>query len=432
MRGFILAAVLAALLPSAASGPFTLEECIRMALGSDRSLRQREAALSESRTERALSILDWIPEISVGAGNDFNWGRSVDMQELLIVDNRMTLTTSFTANASVSLTKLALKPLRGEGLRLDEEDASLALELARRQLAADVTGCFLQVLLCRQACGICEGNTAEMEAALAEARARVEAGEMAPGELSGMEAQLCRERSAAVEAANRLKLAGLTLCDYLDLPPEEELQLLPPTEDSLPRIDWKRVLDYSCGDDPGISAARNGVERGKNSIKLAWAAFLPQITLSGGCGTYYGNTGNGSFGRQLSNNINPYASVTLSIPLTGGSANARALSQAKTELRSRILEMEKVRIKSASDLRSELAEADNLYASHAAAKGSLEAATRAEADAALRFRAGEISGSEYLSARNARIKAQAELLQARYRYLLKLKILEYRYGIKSY
>ena len=432
MRGFILAVTLSLLPQSADSGPLTLEECIRMALDSDRSLRQREAALSECRTRKALSILDWIPEISVGAGNDFSWGRSVDMQELLIVDNRMTLTTSFSANASVSLTRLAVNPLYAESDNLDEQDAALALEVARRQLAADVTGCFLQVLLCRQACRICEGNSAEMEAALSEARARAEAGEIAPEELFGMEAQLSRERSAAVEAANRLKLAGLTLCDYLDLPPEEEPQLLPPTEDSLPRIEWKPDSGAPYCTNPEISAAENGVERGKNRIKLARAAFLPQLSLSGGCGTYYGNTGNGTFGRQLSNNINPYASVTLSIPLTGGSANARALSQARTELKNRILELEKACIKGASDIRSELAEADNFYSSHTAACVSFEAASRAEAGAAVRFRAGEISGGEYLSARNARLKAQAEMLQARYRYLLKLKILEYRFGIKSY
>ncbi len=432
MRGFVLAVILSSLLPSRTAGPLSLEACIRMAEGNDRTLRQREISLRESRTQKVLTALDWIPEISVGAGSDFNWGRSVDMQELLIVDNRMTHTVSFSANASLSLTNLALSPLRRIGDKLDERSAELAKEIARRELVDNITGGFLQVLLYSQACGICEKNCAEMESRLKAARVEADAGQKAGTELFELEAQLCRERSAATEAANRLKLAELTLKDYLDLPPEEELELLPPTGDSIPApfIGAESAAIHSIRD-PRVEIEETALKREENKVKQAVSAFLPRLAVSAGCGTYYGNSTSGSFRNQIGNNINPYAGVTLSIPITGGSANARAVAAAKGALARQRLESEKARRETTAAIRSEIVEAGNLYGSYISATENLNAAGYAESSAAKRFEVGEISGTEYLQARNARLRAEAELLQAKYRYLLKLKLLEYRYGIKN-
>ena len=165
---------------------------------------------------------------------------------------------------------------------------------------------------------------------------------------------------------------------------------------------------------------------------MARAAFLPTIAIAGGCGTYYSNSAAVKFGEQLSGNVNPSAGITISIPLTGGSANARQLAGAKAALARQELEVEKVRRQALSAIREGIAEAENLYAGLGSAKASLESAVKVENLAQERFRSGEISGTEYLSARNSRLREEARLLQARYRYLLQLKLLECRHGIKSY
>lgn len=433
MRGFILTALCSLLLPQAAIGPLSLEECLKMARQEDRGLRQREISLGESRRKTVLSVLDWIPEINVGAGNDFNWGRSVDMQELLIVDNRMTVTASFSASASLPLTKGLFNILDRRACELDEKSAAIALQQAGIELDAAVTGAYFQVLLCRQACEICSRNCAEIEASLEKASIETKAGNRAGSELYELQAQVCRERSALAEAHNSLNNARMTLCDYLNLPPEEDLELLPPTGDSVPT---PPSLPH-CGEDyaekePSSQLAANRLERDRLEVKMARAAFLPSLAIAGGCGTYYSNSASGEFGEQLSGNVNPSAGITLSIPLTGGSANARQLAGAKAALARQELEVEKVRRQALSAIREGIAEAENLYAGLGSAKASLESAVKVEKLAQERFRSGEISGTEYLSARNSRLREEAKLIQARYRYLLQLKLLECRHGIKSY
>ncbi|MBR5056770.1 MAG: TolC family protein, partial [Bacteroidales bacterium] len=386
-----------------------------------------------SRRKASLSVLDWIPEINVGAGNDFNWGRSVDMQELLIVDNRMTLTASFTASASLSLTKGLFNILGSRADKLDEKSAGIALQQALIELDAGVTGAFFQVLLCNEACEICSRNCAEIDASLETAALEAETGSRAGAELFDLQAQACRERSALAEARNKLRIARMTLRDYLNLPPEEEFELLPPTEDSILAPPPPLPESYGSADaEPSIALAMNQLERDRLEVSLARAAFLPTLAIAGGCGTYYSNSASGKFGEQLSGNVNPSAGITLSIPILGGASNARTLAGAKAALARQELEVEKVRREALSAIREGIAEAENLYGSLSAAEASLKAARSVEALAQERFRTGEISGTEYLAARNARLRAEAQRLQARYRYLLQLKLLECRHGIVSY
>ncbi|MBO4570408.1 MAG: TolC family protein [Bacteroidales bacterium] len=433
MRGFILTLLLAASLPLCASEPLSLERCIAIALKEDRSLRQGEITLAENRSKAALSIMDWIPEINVGAGNDFNWGRSVDMQELLIVDNHMTLTASFSASASFSLTKGFLNGMQREALFLDGKSAELTNSQAETEVAARVTGAFFQILLCSQACEICRRNSAEIDSKLESASAEAEAGSRAMADLYELEAQAYRERFALQEARNKLRIAEMTLCDYLNLPPEEGITLLPPTGDSLPAPpDAGIILADDFPKAPSVELALNRLERDRIQVRIAKAAFLPDLTVAGGCGTYYSSTGGGGFMEQVKGNVNPSAGITLSIPIIDGSANTRNLAGARAQLARQEIEVEKVRQEAASALREAIAEAANLYGNCKAAEAGFKAASAVERIAQERFGSGEISGADYLAARNARLRAEAQTLQARYRYLLQLKLLECRYGIMTY
>lgn len=433
MKGFILTIIASLLLQQPAGrDPLSLEECIAIARSHDRVLRQKEISLSESSRKAALAILDWIPEINVGAGNDFNWGRSVDMQELLIVDNRMTATASFSASATLSLTKGVLNSIRRRSDELEHRSAAIALEEAGIELAAGVTAAFFQVLLCEEACGICRRNCAEIDARSVRAAAEAGAGEKSAADYYELEAQASRERSALEESLNKLKLARMALCDYLDLPPEEEPELLPPTGDSLPPP--PSALPYLQSGEhetPALALARTSLEQSRLQLRMAQAAFLPTLAIAGGCGTYYSNSATDRFWNQLSGNINPSAGISLSIPVTGGSESARRVAGARAQLSREELELERRGRAERAAIREAVAEAENLYGICISAETTLSYSARAEAEAMELHRAGEITGAGYLTARNGRLRAEAELVSARYRYLLQLKLLELRYRIKA-
>lgn len=311
--------------------------------------------------------------------------------------------------------------------------AGFSLEQAAAELDAAVTEAFFQVLLCRQAGEIAERNCIEIEAELRSAAVEAESGSKAKADLYELEAQVCRERAALAEARNKLKLAGMTLNDYLNLPPEEEIELLPPTGDSVPAPLMNRnMIEERAERSPSAGMAEAKLEMDRLELRLAKAAFLPSLTVAGGCGTYYSSTGGGGFMDQISGNVNPSAGVALSIPILGGSGNARALAAAKAELARQELETEKVRRESVAAIREGVAVAADLYENYLAAEAGLKAAGKVEGIAHERHSAGEIPGSEYLAARNRRLRAEAGLLQARYRYLLQLKLLECRYGLKAY
>ena len=409
---------------------WSLEECISCALDNDPGLKQDRLTLERCRSDAALRLLDWLPDISVYAGNDFSWGRSVDMQELMIIDNRMNYTASASAALSFSSSGKAAALYGRRAGRQECRLAEAGLRQSEAQLICDVTAAYLQLLLAEQACGIARRNCEDILGKLEKARVEVKAGRSAQYVLDGIMAQAAGEKSALTRAEGSLKLAIAALYNCMNLPPEEDLDILPPTEDFIEAPDRTRLAELLClANCPERDAAHAALERDRARLKAAEWAFVPDLGISFGYGTYYGNSSPQTFAHQFRSNGNPSLGISLSIPILNGSAAAVNLNGLRSEVTKDELELQKVMSRAEHRAYSDATETVNLYESWTAARENLRALEENHRSCELLFAGGRISPVEYLSARNDMLRAEAECLQARYRYLLQLKILEYRYGV---
>ena len=78
-----------------------LERCIQYALEHNLDLRAKQLDVAARQTELTQKRLAWLPQISAQLAHDWNWGRSVDMQELVIVRNALTQATGASVGASI-------------------------------------------------------------------------------------------------------------------------------------------------------------------------------------------------------------------------------------------------------------------------------------------------------------------------------------------
>lgn len=410
---------------------WSLEECISCALGNSPGLRQEQLSLRQCRNEAALQLLDWLPAVNVYAGNDFSWGRSVDMQELMIIDNRMNYTASASAALSLSISDKAARLYDRRAGQLQCRVAEAGLKQTEAQLIADVTAAYLQLLLTNQACDIALRNYEDILDKLDRTRTEVDAGHSAIHALESIKAQAAGEKSALTEAESRKKLAIAALYHCMNLPPEEDIEILPPVEDCFTIPDRKQLAGMLCMSPcPERDAAQAALERDEALLKAARWALVPELNLSCGYGTYYGRSASQAFAKQLRSNGNPSLSISLNIPVLNGSVTLNKLGNSKTAVEKDKLELQKVMTDAEDRAWTDATETVNLYEVWCAAKDKYEAMANTYATTELGFSQGRITPGEYLLARNNVRRAEAECLQAKYRYLLQLKIIEYRYEIR--
>ena len=82
---------------------WTLERCIQY--GMEHNIDLREQAVETAFRSAVLreKVAAHFPVITATVAQDWNWGRSVDMQELVIIRNKLTRATGASLNASLPL-----------------------------------------------------------------------------------------------------------------------------------------------------------------------------------------------------------------------------------------------------------------------------------------------------------------------------------------
>ncbi|MBQ7639986.1 MAG: TolC family protein [Bacteroidales bacterium] len=419
----IVLAVLVAAVPE-----WTLEGCIERGLQEGVSLQRQELLLRQRRSDERLALLDGLPEISLRTGCDFGWGRTVDMQELMIVDHRLNFSNSWSVGASLSSSRVVSTLLEQREKRYLREEAAAGREAMETGLKIAITEAYLELLLAdknyENACTGYESILAQRERTEKE----VLSGRLSYRSLAEIEARSATEKAAVASARGNRRTAAMNLSRYLNLPPEEELTVAPPAEDSLPEP-WPMP---SAGDiaryvatHPRIRQAEASLGTGQVALRKERASLLPDLTVAGGYGTYYSNASRVTWYNQLTGNGNPSLGVTLTIPLPGGQSFTR-LRQRSSAVSQQACEIEELRQELESEMLSSLLNAINCYESCLAAEENMKALGTAFRANEARFENGAISSSEYLISRTNWQKAVGAYWQARYRYLFQLKIISLR------
>ncbi len=411
---------------------WTLRRCLERGLDQGLELRERDLAVSGASLAMRLSAFDWMPQVSVAASADFSWGRSVDMQELVIVNNGTNTSSSLSASASLSSSSLISAGLSVRE-RKSEYDRTLAeREDERTELAIDITQAYLQLLLSYK---MCDNARADYDNILVECRRvgrEVEEGKASYGSLFEIEAQAAAERETLAEAIGKEKDARITLSGYLNLPPEEKLEVSPPVDEKLPppaMLPSEACIEARMASHPRTRGAQAARRASRARKKAALCALMPELSLTGYYATGYSNTGKGTFGEQLSTNLNPAVSIGLTIPILTGSGGLVRYRKAEEEISLREIELERCRRDLRAEMERTLSEALGCYEIYKAANDNKDAMEKSFNSNQARFEAGMISGSDYLICRNNFRKAVAMYWQAYYKYLFSLKVVDYRMGL---
>ena len=408
---------------------WSLERCIEYALKHNIELHRQENFIHSKQTELLRRSAALMPRLNLSVGQEWNWGRSVDMQELVIIRNKVTQATALSASASLDL-------FTGFSREFERLAAKKSLEAARQdalqqeeRLKIEVTRAYLELMLKRQMMLYAKENYNTMQKQRERTAQLVEAGSHPMSALHEMEAQLAADKSSMVEAECATRDASLALMHLMNLPYDKDFEAGDAFGEEVIRekvhvFTPSRIDDYVFRD-PRMTAAKMRLTEQRHLLSAAKGAFLPTLRVTAAYATYYSSSSDEAFRKQLDENRNPSVGLSIVIPVFNGLQSVAGLRDGKDGVRAASLEVEAINKVIAEEIRSCIIESENCRQKFLSSEETLRAMKNLLDITEAKYEFGATTALDYLMARNNLFKATSEYLRAKWQYLFQIKLLEH-------
>jgi outer membrane protein len=448
---------------------WTLDQCLQRA--EQQNLTFRGEQLNADLAGKASDQSQWalLPDLNAGATHGYNWGKAIDRYTNTFAtervrSNNLWLSSNWTLFQGMRLQNQRLKA------GIDADAAMKGLEASRNAIRKQVVSQFLSVLGFREGIKAAEKQAASTHTRIEATKALVDAGRVARAQLYDLEAQLAREEMSVVDLQNQEQQALLQLGQSLFLTTEEQrtFTITGPSIAAIaitePTTSVDTLVARVLAADPAFARATLSVESADKNVRIARSGSLPTLSFNASFATGYsglnttpvgeptsvntpvGSTESGEtvyvqeqvysdgyevtpFGTQLDDNLNRSVGFTLNVPIFNNMSNRLAIDQARVQREQAVLQQESERQRVQRDVQDALLQQRAAYRKYEAANRSLQASEEALRYAEERFTAGAITIADLELAKASVINATADVIRARYDWLMAAKSLDILMGL---
>jgi len=452
---------------------YSLEDCIRIALETNPQVKISELQVQSNANVFQQSKWQRWPSLSFSAGQGFSSGRNIDPYTNVYVQQNVT-SNNYQLGSSVVLFngfQLQNSVRRNDiNLKASQKD----LDAARNDIMLNVALSYLQVISNEE---LIEAAQRQVDASLLQVDRTaklVQAGTLAESNLLDLKAQLANDELSLINAQNNLETAKLNLKQFMNMPGSEQINVVkvPVADPNLQPYDAtiQEIFDVALGNLPQMQAANLRIEYAKRSVELARGAAMPSLTLSGGIGTAYSSvapkqrfisdgtgsttvevpsttnfvkygdfslpviqritTPNGSiqdFGyfNQLDGNRNTSLNLSLRIPIFSQFQVRYNVANAKIQQKNTEYQAQQVQLTIRKNVEQAYIDMTNSAKRYSATANQVQALTETFRVSQVRFDVGAINSVEYSIAKANLDRANANLIQTKYDYVFRTKILDF-------
>lgn len=468
MRTWIVTGLLSVFTGAQAQQAWTLEQCVKRA--EEKNIALLNAALDAELAGQARDQAYWdlLPNLNAGATHGYNYGRVVDRYTNTFATDRVQ-TDNFYLSSSLSLFEGLRRQANIKRSKVDLEAAAKGMEAVRNDIRLTVVQAFLDVLGLRERKAAAEAQAASTREQIMRTTAMVDAGRLARADLLALQAQLAQEEYTAIDLGNQQDQRLLALGRALQLEAEEmrTFDIVAPTitegRVQPPPMTADEVLSNVLASNPAYAQAQLQARSAEHSVTIARAGTLPTLTMSGSLATGYSgsnyrqvgdpvegapvpigatlggemvyaptytyNTELVPFEQQWDENLNRSFGFQLNVPIFNNMRNRYAISQARVQQEKARNSVIDVRNNLQRDVLDALVSLRSAYSQYNAAEKSVEANTLALEYAEERFAQGVITSIELNTTKAALNRATADLINAKYQYVMAGKALDILQGL---
>jgi len=449
-------------------GKLTLQQCVETGIVNNLDVLQSDLQAQTDEINWKQAKLNLLPDLSASASHGINTGRSIDPFTNTYL-NQNSNYASYGVNSNVILFNgLSLQNIIKQN-KLTYEASKMTLQQRKDNLTLNIILAYLQVLNSED---ILTQNSTQMEFTKKQVE-RLEIlnkeDAIAPSLLYDLKGQFAAEQLNIISAQNGIETAKINLCQLMNIPYDKNM--------SVERLDASVFAD-KYADTPDkiyetalqqfaqIKAVDFTIQSSEKAVKVARGRLFPTLSFSGGVGTNYSNTAttstlisttdvvstdyvvvNGnqtpvikqqgnfssqkiSYSDQLNNNRNSGFSLDLRIPIFNSFFQRNQIKLAKLVLKNNTLIAKTTRTQLQQSIEQSYANMISASDRYKVLLEQVNAFTESFKAAEIRFNAGVGTSIDYLTAKNNLDRANLNLINAQYDYVLRTKILDYYKGVK--
>jgi outer membrane protein len=425
-------------LSSRAQETWSLQQCIQYALDNNIQIKQQKLNAEYQKRQVSQARSDRYPTVNASLSNNLNFGRSLTYENTYQNVNSTQVNGYLSADVTLWNGFVLQNTIRQK--ELDLEASLQELEKARDDVILNIAASYLEILFAEELVLVSEAQTEVTQQQIERTGKLVEAGSLAKGALLEIEAQLASEELQLVNNQNRVDLAYLNLYQFLELPLSESFKIekpeFPEIETTQSVINSIDVFNNALMTRPEIKGARMRMESAKKQLAVAKGSTWPSLSFGANYYNLYNNKYTNpmdqsvmTLSEQLKNNQRYGLGFTLSIPLFNNFRVKNSISNALLQVQDFEYQLQTTK----NRLRKEIEQAYQnalaalkRYTSSEKAVRSMEEAFRYTEE---KFNVGMVNSVEYNQSKNNLTIAQSDLLQAKYEYIFRSRILDFYNGV---
>lgn len=429
---FLIISIITMAYSAGAQKVWTLDECVDYAMEHNVSILQGILSRNNAEYQYKMAKNAWLPTVSADASQNFGFGQSPSSNGVYVSDN--SASTSFGLSVGMPL-------FNGLNLYHQTKSSALSLEASKKDLEAAkfdlkllIMSYYMQVVYNKELKSIAEKQLALTQEQHAKTVQLYELGKVAESNLYESAAQVSTARTTLVQADNNLMLSVLDLVQALELDEVSGFDVVSPDDfsdiENLTLPSPVTTFDFALKHQPSIEAANLRLEQTYFDVKATKSSWYPSLSLyagySNGYYRYFNDSYvNTSFSDQMSNNGRTSVGLRLSIPIFNAMQTKYRVEMSKLSIKNQELAIANAR----KDLKKDIQQA--FYNALAAEQKYMAAdETYQSAEIAYRYSdesyvAGKATLLELNESKNRLFKSESEMLQAKYEYLYRVKVLNY-------
>jgi outer membrane protein len=445
---------------------WSLEDCIQYAM--ENNIQIKQSILTTEYNENLLkqSRLGQIPSLNGSANYGYSWGRALDQTTYQFTDNQQIHSISMGINSRANL----FSGLQVRNTILQNEINLLAsyqdVEKVKNDISLRIAAAYLTILFNQELVTVTQSQMETTSQQVERTKKMVDAGKLARGNFLEIQAQYASEELNVVNAENQLSISLINLQQILDLPVDTAFSVfIPELEDPSTNpliIDAMEVYRTAEQLMPEIKSAMLNLESAEKGLAVAKGGRSPQLYFSANYNSGFsdvreqvvdlgpptpipiGETVSGEgvvsypqeipiygaypFFEQLRDNTSAGIGLGLSIPIFNGWSVNTNIANARIQHENAKLQLQSQKLTLYATIQQAYADALAALKKFNATQQALVSMEESFKYTETRFEVGLVNTVDYNMSKNQLIATQSDLLQAKYDFIFKTKIIQFYQG----
>lgn len=449
---------------------WTLQECIQYALDHNIQIQQAYLNVEEGEIDRSDALGNYLPTVNIGANNGWNSGLTQNITTG-VLEQQTTRNFSINATASLPIYHGLQNLKQWQRTKMTHLANQYSLGQMKDDILLNVTNAYLNVIVNKERLNVLEEQNQLTKEELNRVRIMIEEGASPAGDSLNIKATDANEQQQIISAKNDIEISLIHLAQLLQIQDYQNFDVADisydvPLETMLSK-NPQEIIENARENRYEIKIAEQDLAIAEKDIEIARTNYYPRLDayvnfntresdrnrLSEGgidpdnpnrvIGVVEGTgenvitpnylvneIGPRPFFNQLSENKGWEFGLRLNIPVLNGFQTRNSVRRSKIDVKRRENDLQQAELDLESNVYQAYVDAQGAAEAYKAAQVSVDAQEQSFQYSKDLYDVGRITSFEFSQAKFELTNAESQMINAKFDYIFKLKVLELFFGVE--